>query len=227
MDWSGSNVEFFYEQNAELSSIEPSLGWANKANVVTIHGQGFAESDTFVCRFGNKVYNLTYLSPTMASFVTPVVTSAFNFSVTVSNDGFGFSKHSKTYVMQPADNYCSISPQYGTERGGTRLTIKGFRHYQSWQVPQISVGSLRLQCTGTPENAGLVCITPASQPGVYNVSVTWEGETVEPAPFSKCGTFEFTEEVQLSRAEPPVALAQGGCTLTGEEEQRLNSEAFL
>ncbi|XP_055964650.1 plexin-B3 [Sorex fumeus] len=100
----------------------------------------------------------------------------------------------------------SLSPQRGPRAGGTQLTIHG-RHLQTGGNISAFVGGQPCPVQGPVCPEAIVCHTmPQATPGAAEVRVTF-GHAQRTLPASP---FHYTEDPQLTAAEPSVSFQGGG-----------------
>ena len=188
-----SNAVFSYAPVAPVvSGISPTSGAVVGGSAVNITGTGFfagavvtfvQESNGTIVSGGQSVQpaNVTVNSATSISVVSPAVTSATTFYVTVTTPGGTSAVTSSgifSYVLL-VPTVMTVSPSTGTEQGGTTITITGTGFVTGATVSLTPVGGgSAVAATGvTVVGPGtLTAVTPkVSAPGQYYVNVTITG----------------------------------------------------
>ncbi len=108
-----------------ISSISPSAGPLDVSTLVTITGTGFTAGST-VTLGGQPATDVTVVSPTTITALTPEMTSPIAVSVSVTTQ-YGTSSIPSTnqYTYLAAPTVTGLSPAVGPLGGGTLVTITG------------------------------------------------------------------------------------------------------
>ncbi|MCL4448967.1 MAG: IPT/TIG domain-containing protein, partial [Actinobacteria bacterium] len=202
-----------------LTSISPTSGPASGGTTVTLTGTNFDTSSggtTVDFGSGNAATPVDCPSATSCSAVTPAGTGTV--SVTVTTTGGTSSSVSYTYIAAPT--LTSISPNYGSQTGGTTVELVGTNFDTTpggTTVDFGSVASTTVICTATtlctatspsgPSGGGPVNVTVTTGAGTSNaVSFTYQlGATVSSAyvPLSSPSRICDTRPVSVLKLDYP------------------------
>jgi len=188
-----SNAVFSYSPVAPVViSISPTSGAVVGGSAVNITGTGFFQGAivTFVQESGGSIVSggqsvqpttVTVNSATSISVVSPAVTSATTFYVTVTTPGGTSAVTSSgifTYILL-VPTVMTVSPTTGTVQGGTTITITGtgFVTGATVSLSPVGGGAAIAATSVTVVGPGtLTAVTPkVSAPGQYYVNVTISG----------------------------------------------------
>ena len=221
-DWSQMTLRFTYvESPPNLSAIYPTTGPITGGTSVTAIGSNFtADDDSMRCRFGSTVVKGIWLSSTMISCTTPSVQSSNSVLFSVSDNYESFSAPIN-FTYSPVFTYESISPENGTIRGGTAVTIT-VANSNAFIQDTMSDDLLCLFGDSTPVNAIFIssqtvaCTSPMKiSPGPVVVTISNNGGSEYPG---NGIVFTYTSVPVLFAVVPPTAPSNGHsiwCNVTG------------
>ncbi len=150
---------FIFGGALTISSVKSARSSTNGGAVVTISGSNFT-TETTVTIGGNAASHVTFISSTQLICTTPAHAGGGAVDVTVTNPGAPAAvlPNGMTYIQAFAPTVDRVTPDFGTNNGGTTVSVVGTRF-----VPGSSVvfGGVVLSTTyeGTKR---LMCVTPAA-----------------------------------------------------------------
>ena len=126
-DFTGSGVEYMYEQGIRLSDLRPSEGRAGKAGqTVTVVGEGFPRMGGLSCLFGMQQRTRAYYVSDTAVLCSPTGLRAGTVMVRVKrDDDSGDSGGLPFVVLSSRAGVAGASPSAGPTVGGTYVTLSG------------------------------------------------------------------------------------------------------
>lgn len=125
-DFSFSGAVFTYYPQARVDSIWPVLGSAFEGGtVVTVHGEGFANSAQLKCKFGNVVgIEAQWLKPTAVLCKSPKHRPGL-VVVQVTNNGVDFSSTATEYLFVNETSVQEVRPTEVLETGQVPVLVRG------------------------------------------------------------------------------------------------------
>lgn len=131
-DFSFSGAAFTYHPQAKVESIWPVLGPGSEGGtVVTVHGEGFANSAQLKCKFGNIVgIEATWLKSTAVLCRTPQHRSGL-VTVQVANNGVDFSSTAAEYLYVKETSIQEVWPTEVLETGQVPVWVKGSNFFNT------------------------------------------------------------------------------------------------
>ncbi|MBB6147452.1 copper(I)-binding protein, partial [Silvibacterium bohemicum] len=158
---------FTYTAGPAVSSVSPSSGVASGGTAVTITGLDFAVGAT-VTFGGSAAANVVVVNSTTITATAPAG-SAGAATVTVTNSGgqSGSLSAAFTYVGQPTVS--SVSPNSGSNSGGTAVTITGTNFAAGAAV---KFGTAAATNVVVVNSTTITATTPAGSAGASTVTVT-------------------------------------------------------
>ncbi len=158
---------FRYFPSPSLLALDPPSGPSSGGTSVTLHGSNFFEGvraffDDVPCR------RLVRVSAEQLTCDTPPGRPGFvDVEVAHAELGFAVLEAGYQYIAPPAVD--SVSPDSGSDLGGTTLVIEGvdFREGAS-----VTVGGLTCIDVVVESDSRITCVTPPGEPGVADVVVT-------------------------------------------------------
>lgn len=125
-DFSFSGAVFTYYPQAKVDLIWPVLGSASEGGtIVTVYGEGFANSAQLKCKFGNVVgIEATWLTGTAVLCKTPQHRPG-RVMVQVANNGVDFSSTSAEYLYVKETSVQEVRPTEVLETGQVPVLVKG------------------------------------------------------------------------------------------------------
>lgn len=151
-----------------LTSITPVSGPVAGGQTVTINGFGFAAAGNVVSFGGTAATNVTYVSDTQLTAVTPAHTAGF-VDVVVTSNSETYTLADAYRYLDPAPTVSSISPTAGPNGGGTAVTVTG-TGFQSGA--EVFIGGVKATNVSFVSATQLNATTAASPAGTFDVIVT-------------------------------------------------------
>jgi hypothetical protein len=161
---------FSYNDAPSISGIDPSDGPVAGGTAVTISGADFTTTpDTSVTFGGSAATGVTVVNATTITCVTPAH-AAGSVDVTVTNsNGSDTLTNGFTYHNPP--NLASISPDSGSQTGGTAVTISG-SDFTALGVTTVTFDGISASGIVVVNTTTITCETPAHAAGPVDVVVT-------------------------------------------------------
>lgn len=195
---------YTYLAPPQIATISPSDGLTAGGDTVTIFGNGFtgATSVTFggtpaTSFVVNSDSRITAVTPARAAGVVDVSVVAPGGTVTES---FGFE------FVPPRPTITSISPNSGSDNGGTTITITGTNLLSTTAV---SLDGLNVASFSVVSDTQLTVITPAGPPGAARVSIQTAGGTA-----TLNSGFTWLAAPNINFVSPPSGLISGGTSVS-------------
>lgn len=143
--WTASNAAFRCDPLPVVESIWPSVGLTSGGTPLTVRGFGFVSSPSLSCLVGAgsggiPTIRATWVSTSTVECLTPSAVTGTggpgNASVSVSNDGFHFSKpvNGAIFAYMPSPTVVRVRPTFASVAGSSiPLTVSGtnFADYSS------------------------------------------------------------------------------------------------
>ena len=201
-DFTGSGVEYMYEQGIRISGLRPSEGRADKGGqTVTVIGEGFPRAGGLSCWFGMHQRTRAYYVSDTAVLCTSTGMQAGTVMVRVtrdddSGDGGGLPYH----VLSSRAGVAGVRPTAGPTVGGTYVTLTGLLVDRSF-----TCGFGAAVVSGQVDRSGkTVCQAPAADSiGTVQVAVKQAGDE---ATFG----YEYYEHPNIARVWPSRGDVGGG-----------------
>jgi formylglycine-generating enzyme required for sulfatase activity len=189
-----------------LSSVAPTSGSNAGGTTITLTGTNLSGA-TSVMVGGNPATNVTVVSPTSVTAVTPAgAVGPASVSVTTPS-GTATLSSGFTYVV-PTPTLSSVSPSSGSTAGGTLITLTGTNLLGASSV---FVGGTAANNVTVVSSTTVTAVTrPGFPSGPLSVSVTTPaGVAVRP------DSFEYIEPAPtLLSVDPAVGGVSGGAIIT-------------
>ena len=125
VDFSVMAAQFKHYDQLSVFSFFPRSGPITGDTLITFEGENFQNDDEgFFCRFGENLSNVSYISKTVVSCKTPVVSSLRNVIVALvySQDTY-YMTETFTYTYSP--KLFEVIPSYGASNIITSIIISG------------------------------------------------------------------------------------------------------
>lgn len=198
---------FTYGGVPTIASMSPTTGPAAGATSVTIQGTGF--SGTSRVYFGsNEATNVTVVSPTRITAISPVGRGAVNVRVITEGGGTSADSVASAFTYVGGSIVHSVSPNSGPSDGGTVVTINGEDFLPESTV---SFGATPAASVTYVSPTVLEAVTPAGGTGSVEVRVTTNGYTDA----RSWGTFTYQGGApRLTNVSPPRGSVAGGQYIT-------------
>eukprot|EP00966_Prymnesium_polylepis_P315885 7298406-Prymnesium_polylepis.1 len=125
-----NKVPFEYHDVVHASVSTPSCGPVHGGTRVTVHGAGFGNSTSPLCRFGTAVVGAIVNQSadavlTLRCTMPANLDEGTNVSLAVSLNGQQFSSQALDFYVHGAPTLSAIEPPLGPVLGGTRLSVRG------------------------------------------------------------------------------------------------------
>ena len=178
--------DFTYSEcsTPRVSSVTPAEGTSN--TIITIHGRGFSnESCHNKVTLGSHVCdvissNETAITCRLNTAGSPIAGVPLHVAVKVVNRGYAFIRadvgDTTHFVLKPS--VTALSPNTGSQAGGTRLTIRGDGFSNANSDNTVLVGSTECDVISSSFDT-IVCVTRASAEEAEAVTVTVGGNASE------------------------------------------------
>jgi len=197
------NSAFTYSSGPTVSSVSPNAGPLAGGTTATITGANFASPATVM--FGSAAAtNVTVVSSTSISAVTPAGSAGIVSVAVTSNGQTGTLNNAFTYAAAPI--VISVSPSVGSTTGGTTVTLTGANFASPATV---KFGSAAATNVTVVSSTSITAITPAGAAGPVNITVTSNNQS---------GTlnngFTYAVAPTVSSVSPNVGPLAGGTAVT-------------
>lgn len=150
-----------------FSSITPTVGSIDGGELVTIEGTNFEAGA--VVRIGTATCtDVTVVSATQITCLAPARTlGAKNVQIVNSNGGYAWGISAYTYLIRPTIE--SITPNSGSDAGGTSITVVGTGIVTAGLA--VTIGGRACEITES-STTSFTCTVPSGSSGVANLVVT-------------------------------------------------------
>ncbi|MTD14456.1 choice-of-anchor G family protein [Nakamurella sp. YIM 132087] len=176
-------LDYDYLPAPTATALDPVQGPAAGGQTVTVTGTGFVPDLTTVSIGGVDIdtADVDVTSPTSLSFTTPAHAPGA-VTVSVQTPGGASAPLAYTYVAAPV--VTSLTPDHGTESGGTTVTVTGSGFVAG--ETSLTIGGLTVDPADVDVTAptSLSFVTPAHAPGTVQVRVLTVGGTSGPLPYT-------------------------------------------
>lgn len=159
---------YTYQLAPTLSSISPSYGRASGGTTVTLTGTGFV-SGAMVTLGGQVCSSVSVTSSTQLTCVTSAHAIGATDVLVTNADGQTSSTLSSAFTYYNIPEVSFLSPDYGSEDGGTTLTISGSEFVAGATV---TIGGFACNSVSVNSSTQITCVTPAQSVGSYDLVVT-------------------------------------------------------
>lgn len=196
---------FTYNVAPTITSITPIVGSIIGGTSVTIMGTGFQTGATV--SFGGAAATIVTVTSTQITLTTPAH-AAGTVNVTVTNpDGSSVTQTGGyTYGLPPS--ILSVTPNTGTDAGGTFVTITGAEFQQGATVKFGSGTATNVVVSSSAQT--IQATTPVQGPGAVDVTVTNpDGRTA-----TRKSGFTYTGTLIVTAITPNTGTTAGGTAVT-------------
>jgi len=200
-------AEYEYETALHAAGLVPSAGPVEGGTMVTILGDGFANSKGVLCKFGDYlVMRGEWISVSSVACITPE-SDIGNRTLEVSVNGVDYTQEALLFSFMPRLSIFGIGPSLGPVEGGTSVTFTG------WSLDQYDDLHCRFGASVLPIVAStassVVCQTPSHALGLVSVTVmNFADSTTLQIPF------RFVSSAILLGLEPSFSQMSGGTLVT-------------
>ncbi|CAN0054030.1 unnamed protein product, partial [Heterosigma akashiwo] len=163
-----SGITFQYVVPHHVFAVSPSSSSTAGGTLVVVAGARFRQQTSLQCRFGSRVVNATYINATAVSCVSPQSEQTGNVPFGVSLNGADFELAPSGFTFNPSMVISTLSPTFGSVRGGTTLKVQGSGFFNSSSLscnfggenssPAVYTSPTVLRCV-TPKVKGLRAAT--------------------------------------------------------------------
>ncbi|CAM9110992.1 unnamed protein product, partial [Choristocarpus tenellus] len=219
------NLTFEYQGVVSTTSVEPLSGSIDGGTPITVRGSGFANTSSLSCGFlclnGVMIKSPASFSSTNSAIcMSPRLDhgvvcghggGTFFVSVILSLNSVDYSTHGPQFLYFKPVVVLGVSPELGSERGGTLVTVIGHNFIPSEElscrfgaqlpVPAVFVNSETIQC-----------VAPFSKLGPVSVSLTASNNLVEFS--STSALFEYHRAALPESFNPWAGPILGGTHVT-------------
>lgn len=197
----------------KLARVQPPSGPFTGGTRVEISGAGFTRGRVDVAFGGSAALEVSVLSDTLLTCVTPPGAMGRKVSVTLRTS-YGSASLWNAYTYEaPRPDLIALAPDHGPAAGGTRVTLTGLAFAAE------GAGALRVRFGGVEASGVIVhgdtsasCDAPPGQPGT-RVDVTLENANGSDLLTS---AFRYHDAPVLSALAPAFGRAAGGTSVTLE-----------
>ena len=165
---------FQYYEAENIFNVEPSRGPDKGNTIIYIEGNNFRDTPIISCKIGNAPPQpATFINSTRVRCATPIASDVFGANlvlsdelkndlskaaVLVSNNGVDFEGHHiYSYYSEPV--ITSLSPNQGSERGGTIIILRG-NFFPAFVTPFCQFGNVTIR-GNVITNDKISCKSPA------------------------------------------------------------------
>lgn len=230
-------LDFDYQGNLFISSVEPRSGSALGGTPVTLRGFGFGDANsTLTCKFGeHNGQSLTSpavrASPGVAvcsspprilwsgkggSSVSSVSSSTPSVvSVTLSLNGADFTSRGPQYMYYEPVEVLGVFPALGSVNGGTVVTVVG-RHFLPSEGLSCRFGAFAASPGEFISSDTIHCSAPPSPDGPTKVEISVSNNLVEFSEPSTATRFEYHPQARPESFHPKAGPLSGGTVVTIE-----------
>jgi len=186
-----------------LTSVTPNGGKKSEESLITLRGTGF-QSTSEITIDDSDCTPVVFIDSTLMKCTAPAK-DAGDYTLTITNSNGQTTERSFTYKDQPV--ITSIEPDFGSNLGGTIITIFGSNFSTGATV---KIGSRTCYDVTVDEDEGTItCTAPIMSKGTYNVTVT--NPDLQPATLNASYTAEEIPLItSLSVSSGP---SSGGTTI--------------
>ena len=211
--------EFTYRGVPTVTAISPSEGPEAGGTSVKVNGTSFTK--TSEVSFGSKAATeVEFKSPTEVIAKSPAGAGIVDVRVT-SAGGTSTTSAADEFSYRGVPTVSSISPNEGSEAGGTAVTITGTNFTKASEVSFGSKAATEVEFKSPTE---LVAKSPSGSAGVH-VTVTTAGGTSSPSSSSE---FTYRGTPSVTSVQPEEGLTEGNTTVTikGEKLEKATQVKF-
>ena len=162
---------FSYNELPQVIRITPDNGRLSGGVDVSIHGSNFQPDAKVYFGRGTGAYrtasSVEVLSSSLITAVTPIGQPGTD-DVRVTNPDNQYAILEEAFTYNPLPTISSITPNYGSSAGGTKIIIEGTGFLQGATV---TIGDLPAT-TQVKSDTTIEAVTPPLKPGVWDVRVT-------------------------------------------------------
>lgn len=184
-----------------LTDIEPAQGPITGGTTVTLTGTGLDSPNNVVTFAGVEATDVTVISDTEITCVTPAGFDVVD--VVLTQDNASATLESAFQYTLTLPSITSISPNTGSQTGGTEITVIG-ANFDSYSEIYIDINP----CTGLTlvSDTEITCVVPAGTLGAKDVTVNNQFGS-----FTVTNGFTYyTSALTLIGTSPVASLTTGG-----------------
>jgi IPT/TIG domain len=163
---------FFYERLAApvLEGVEPLKGPASGGTEVTLHGQNFVAHAQTRVRFGEQAATIVKTTATAILVRTPAgAPGLVDVTVKLPDDQAVTTKNVFKYEAVPPPELTTVTPKYGSAKGGEHVTLLGKNFIEGTAV---IMGGVPCKSVKIVDSKTIECTAPPqSSPGMVDVVV--------------------------------------------------------
>ena len=216
LQFTNQQVQFTMYKSIQLVGITPQTGPTTGNTSITVHGNGFINSPRLACLYGTDrsfVALATYISSTELNCITPAASPMAllaGASITVTNNGIDVSGSGAlqfSYHKRPSIS--SISPSFGSARGGTIVMVRGANFVQSSALSCV-VGGVTASAVQFLSSSAVLCTVGSMSIDTHMISISNNDLDYSSAPNSDAATFNCMGDIFLVSINPPSGSVAGG-----------------
>jgi hypothetical protein len=179
-------------QAVSVSAVQPNTASTNGTEIVRIFGRGFEPGAAVTV--GAAATDVTVVNSTqIRAQVPPHPVGTVDVIVTNPSTRAGILAGAFTYVIVRAPTVTAVSPDIGSTKGGTPVTIRGADFH-----PTLTVTFGGLDITPFVYQGSIYVTAPAHDPGPVDVVVTNPG--AEPSVLARAYTYAPPESFDFNGA---------------------------
>lgn len=230
-------LEFEYQGNLFISSVEPRSGPTFGGTPVTLRGFGFGDANSrLTCKFGEQNGQILTSPAVRASPGVAVCSSPPRISrpgngdssvslnssampsvvsVTMSLNGADFTSRGPQYMYYEQVEVFGVFPALGSINGGTVVTIVG-RHFLPSEALSCRFGAFTVSPGEFISSDAIRCSAPPSPDGPTKVEISVSNNLVDFSEPSIATAFEYHPQTRLESIDPKAGPLLGGTTVAIE-----------
>lgn len=151
-----------------VGGTSPAGGLSTGGTILTISGTGFVDGAT-VTVGGSSCTNVTFVSSTNITCVSPAGSPSTSADVTVTNPDTGTATQNSGFSYFSAPQIGGVSPASGPTEGGTTLTLTGTGFVNGATV---TIGGVPCSPVTVVSATSITCISASSTAGSKDITVT-------------------------------------------------------
>ena len=210
IDFTEDKVFFVYMEATTILSIVPRSGPVSGGTKVVLHGSNFLLSGALNCKFGDVISTGIYISNTTMHCVSPPMSSAKTVRLEVSSSGIEYSNSRMRFSFYNDPIMHSISPKFGSEQGGTIVSIMGGNFFDGGSL-FCRFGSNEPTRAIYSTSDHVKCVAPNNSPGKVSILVSNNGNNYVT---NNNITFTYLEVSRVSALLPKTGSINGGTIVT-------------
>jgi hypothetical protein len=207
-------IQFEYQTGCQVLSLKPRRGPIVGGTRIEVRGTGFSRNE-INCKFGfsaPKIVPAEFVNSELIFCISPEASEGMEVSLDVSNGPYHFSNDKVKFRFIEAPQITHIFPLRGPAGGGTTLKIRGNYLYDARSLVCRFKSDQRtlLQPVSWHSSKFVSCLTPPSELGKLEVSLTLNGHDFVVAP----STFEVYANPSIESITPEFGPQSGGSMVT-------------